>query len=491
MIFLANTLESIFRLTDQYTTTMNKILKSSDDYEKQQQAVQKATKQFQQDISGIKNAATPAAEGINIITKHITGLVTAAYLGKKALDVLFSAVKTGAEKQVQMNTFQSLLNSDEAGKALYDYTNLYGKQKSVLGSMGIANATKSFLPFTQDIDQLNKLYQLTERLYARDPTQGSEGAVFAMKELISGDVMSARERFNISGISGKQIRDLANSGDINGTLSYLDAVFNRFGATQGIVDKNFTSLQTQATKFGDNVRSALGDESSPVVQNLSTLFQQLNADMDSGRFAPFFNLMGNGMVMLGNGLSWVAENGATLIPIVGGVASALVIFNTAMGLARTFALATGATISLVSGQWIAAAAIIAGAAATIGLATSLNQQNGALSKQADDLAKSAASYKSALSAAPKMSFGSVPVEVSNKSPISVKGEVEIEKESMRYQFDLAAQKAMAMFNMTQIVPQVTIQNQNISKEVDVEEVNNALGDMVYQNQQTQAAGVYG
>ena len=470
---------------------MDKILKSSDTYEKKQENISKATKQLTQDIAGIRNAATPAANGISSITAKITGLVSAAYLGKKALDVMFSAIKTGAEKQVQLNTFQSLLNSDEAGKALYDYTQIYGKQKSVLGSMGIANATKSFLPFTQDIDQLNKLYQLTERLYARDPTQGSEGAVFAMKELISGDIMSARERFNISGISGAKIRDLANSGDINGTLNYLDAVFNRFGATQGIVDKNFTSLQTQATKFGDNVRSALGDESSPVVQNLSTLFQQLNADMGAGKYAPFFNLVGNGMVMLGNGLAWVAENGSTLIPIVGGVATALVIFNTAMGLARTFALATGATISLVSGQWIAAAAIIAGAAATIGLATSLNQQNGALSKQAGDLAKSAASYKNALSAAPKSNLSAaLPTEITNKSPISVKGEVEIEKESLRYQFDLAAQKAMAMFNMTQVVPQVTIQNQNISKEVDVEEVHQALGDVVYRSQQMQAGGLY-
>lgn len=488
---MANTLESVFRLSDQYTATMNKILKSSDDFEKQQEAARKVTGQFTKDLSGIRNVATPAADGINTITKRITGLVSAAYLGKKALDVMFSAIKIGAEKQVQLNTFQSLLNSDEAGQALYDYTKLYGQQKSVLGAMGIANATKSFLPFTQDIDQLTKLYQLTERLYARDPTQGSEGAVFAMKELISGDVMSARERFNISGISGATIRDFANTNDINGLINYLDQTFNRFGATQGIVDKNFTSLQTQATKFGDNVRSALGDESSPVVQNLSLMFQQLNADMDSGKFAPFFNLMGNGMVMLGNGLSWVAENGATLIPIIGGVASALVIFNTAMGLARTFALATGATISLVSGQWIAAAAIIAGAAATIGLAASLNKQNGALSKQADDLAKSAATYKSALSTAPKSNLSTaIPTEITNKSPISVKGEVEIEKESLRYQFDLAAQKAMAMFNMTQVVPQVTIQNQHVSKTVDVEEVNNALGDMVYQNQQMQAAGVY-
>lgn len=488
---MANTLESIFRLTDQYTTTMNKILKSSDDYEKQQQAAQKATKQFQQDISGIRNAAAPAADGINIITKRITGLVTAAYLGKKALDVMFSAIKTGAEKQVQLNTFQSLLNSDQAGSALYDYTKLYGQQKSVLGSMGIAEATKSFLPFTQDINQLTRAYQLTERLYSRDPTQGTSGAVFAMKELLSGDTTSAKERFNISGLSGEKIRNLVNSGNMTGTLDYLDATFNKFGATQAVVDKNFTSLQTQATKFGDSITSALGDESSPVVQNLSLMFQQLNADMDSGKFAPFFNLMGNGMVMLGNGLSWVAENGATLIPIIGGVASALVIFNTAMGLARTFALATGATISLVSGQWIAAAAIIAGASATIGLAASLNKQNGALSKQADDLAKSAATYKSALSTAPKSNLSTaIPTEITNKSPISVKGEVEIEKESLRYQFDLAAQKAMAMFNMTQVVPQVTIQNQHVSKTVDVEEVNNALGDMVYQNQQMQAAGVY-
>lgn len=282
---MANTLESVFRLSDQYTATMNKILKSSDDFEKQQEAARKVTGQFTKDLSGIRNVATPAADGINTITKRITGLVSAAYLGKKALDVMFSAIKIGAEKQVQLNTFQSLLNSDEAGQALYDYTKLYGQQKSVLGAMGIANATKSFLPFTQDINQLTKLYQLTERLYARDPTQGSEGAVFAMKELISGDVMSARERFNISGISGAKIRDLANSGDINGTLNYLDAVFNRFGATQAIVDKNFTSLQTQATKFGDNVRSAIGDESSPAVQNLSAMFQQLNADMEAGKFA--------------------------------------------------------------------------------------------------------------------------------------------------------------------------------------------------------------
>lgn len=490
---MANTLESVFRLTDQYTATMDKILKSSDNFEKTQEAGRKATKQFQQDLGGIRNAATPAADGINTITKRITGLVSAAYLGKKAIGVMFDAIKTGAEKQVQLNTFQSLLNSDEAGKALYDYTNIYGKQKSVLGSMGIADATKSFLPFTQDINQLTKLYQLTERLYARDPTQGSSGAVFAMKELISGDTTSAKERFNISGISGAKIRDMANSNDINGTLTYLDGVFNRFGATQGIVDKNFTSLQTQATKFGENVRSALGDESSPVVQNLSILFQQLNADMDAGKFAPFFTLVGNGMYFLGSGVSWLAENIGIIVPVIGGAATALLAYRTATAIASVATVAMGVTVSAATGNWIALGAAVVGAAAAYGIYKNMdkiagNAGSGAV-KSVEDAQKAA---EQAIAKANKASLGSgaLNTEVTNKAPIAVKGTVEIEKESLRYQFDLAAQKAMAIFNMTQVTPSVTIQNQHVSKSVDVEEVNQALGDIVYQNQQTQAAGVY-
>ena len=70
------------------------------------------------------------------------------------------------------------------------------------------------------------------------------------------------------------------------------------------------------------------------------------------------------------------------------------------------------------------------------------------------------------------------------------GEVEIQKEVLRYQFDLAAQKAMAVFRMQQFVPQVIIQNQNVSQTADLNEINSSLGDMIYQNQQLQPAGVY-
>ncbi|WP_052335582.1 hypothetical protein [Faecalispora jeddahensis] len=488
---MANTLSVIFRLNDNFSSPMKSIITATAQAEKQQTQLNKALKNMHGTM-GDASGTRVMSDGINSITRRITGLVSAAYLGKKALDVMFAAVKTGAEKQVQLNTFQSLLNSDEAGQALYNYTNLYGKQKSVLGSMGIANATKSFLPFTQDINQMTKLYQLTERLYARDPTQGSEGAVFAMKELISGDVMSARERFNISGISGAKIRDLVNAGDMNGTLNYLDAVFNKFGVTQGIVDKNFTSLQTQATKFGDNVRSALGDESSPIVQNLSTMFQQLNADMDAGKFAPFFNLVGNGMYFLGSGLSWLAQNLSTIVPVVGGLSMALLAYKTVTVIATTATSAMHIVLASTTGNWIALSAAIAGAATAYGIYKNMDSIAGSAgsgaAKSVEDAQKAA---EQAIAKAQKLGgSGAVNAEITNTAPIPVKGEVEIEKESLRYQFDLAAQKAMAMFNLQQITPQVSVHVERVEKIADMEEVANYLGDVVSQNQQTQAAGVY-
>src|SRR5699024_6094838 len=156
-----------------------------------------------------------------------------------------SAINLSAMQQVQETTFQALLNSQEAGSALYDYVSAYART-SALGREDIANAVTAYSAYTKNIDQLEQLIKMTERLYAKDPTQGASGAVFAMRELLSGDTMSIKDRFNMSGFSGETIRNFANTGDIEGLLSYVDAQFNKFGATQAVVDANFDNLTTRS-----------------------------------------------------------------------------------------------------------------------------------------------------------------------------------------------------------------------------------------------------
>jgi hypothetical protein len=485
---MAVTLASVFKLTDQYTATMQKIIQSSDAYEKRQQQAKKATEQFKSSVKGVSNSSASATTGIAAITAKITGLVSAAYLGKKAVDLLFTAIKAGANQQLQQNTFQALLGNDKAGTALFNYVNTYAKT-SALGAADLSSATTSFLAFTRNINQIEQLNKLTERLYAKDPNQGAEGAVFAIKEILTGQTMSLKNRFNMNGVSAEKIQDFANKGDIEGTINYLDQVFNRFGATQSVVDKNFNSLTMSAQRFKTNFVQGLAGEASPTVQNLSILMKQLNDDMSAGKFEPFFNLVANGSLAIGNALSWIAQNANVLVPIIGGVVSAIAVYNGAMMLATTVTTITGIAVSTVAGNWIKAAALIAGAAATIGIVSSLNNQNDDLKKNALTLAQAKNDYNSSLKNANIST--KVPVEISNKDPISVKGQVEIEKESQKYMFDLAAQKAIANFNMTQVVPQVNVHVDKVEKTADMDEISNYLGDAVYQAQGIQPGKAYG
>ncbi|TQI69009.1 hypothetical protein [Clostridium sp. KNHs216] len=482
---MANTLESIMRLTDEYTATMSKIVRSAEEGGKATGNAEKEAKSLNDTLRNTSPAASLAQAGVNGLVGRLTTLVSTVYLVRKAFGFLWESIQTGSKQQVQRTTFQSLLKNQQVGTDLYNFVTAYAK-KSALDRENLSSATTSFLAFTHDVNQLQQLLNLTQRLYMFNPEQGAEGAVFALKEVMTGQTMSLKNRFNMNGVSAEQIQKFAQKGDISGTINYLNQVFNRFGATQGVVDANFKGLTVQMQLFKSNLMSALGDESTGAVQGLSQTFQRLNADMDAGKFQPFFTTMSKGTNALANGLSWVAQNAGFLIPTIGGVVTALVVFNTAMSLARTISEVTGITMSIVAGRWITAAALIAGAAATIGLATSLNSQNDELKKSAEALTTAQAAQKYAADQKAAGLSPNVDTTVTNKDPIKVSGTVEIEKENLKYVFEASTAKFFASFNATKVEPIFTVQNQNITEKADVQEINRQLAGMI-----TEAAGVTG
>lgn len=485
---MAATLESVMRLTDEYTATMRKIIQSADSGKKAIDGAEKSAVSFSQSLKNINLQSSAASYGVNGLITKLGAVVSATYLAKKGFDFLWESIKTGATQQTQLATFQSLMGNRALGTDVYSFVSAYAK-KSALDRESLSSATTSFLAFTHDPKQIQQMLDLVQRLYMWNPEQGAEGAVFALKEVLTGQTMSLKNRFNMNGVSAEKIQDLSSKGDIAGTISYLNQVFNRFGATQGVVDANFQSLTVQMQLFKSNLMSALGDESNGAVQGLSATFQQLNADMQAGKFQPFFSAMSNGMNDLASGISWVAQNVNTLVPAIGGVVTALVVFNTAMTVSRSIAEITGTTVSVIAGNWVAAAAIIAGAAATIGLSTSLSKQNDELKKTAASLttAQAAQKWKDDQKAQGKSAI--VPTKITN-DPVKVSGTVEIEKENLKYVFEAAAAKFYASFNATRVDPTVVIQNQNVTQTADLDEVDRYLGNMVAGRAATSAGGKY-
>lgn len=398
-------------------------------------------------------------------TAGAVSFAAAGYAVKRAWDGAMSAINIAAMQKVQETTFQALTNSKQAGTALYDYVSAYARV-SALSREELANATTSYLTYAKTTDQLERIIKLTERLYAKDPTQGAAGAVFAMRELLSGDTMSIKDRFNMSGFSGEKIRNFASTGDIEGMLDYVDQMFNRFGATQEVVDANYDNLITQTNIFASNMKTAIGEAATPAMETLAGVMQRLNSDMQAGKYQPFISLMANGMQLVGSTIAWVGENLNWLAPAVVGVTTALIVYKgVQLAAAATTAVLSAAT-NLMTGNFLGAAAA---AAALVGGIAAVS----AVSKKIDVQTElDVASAKQALTDFEK-DFPSmnqkVPVEVANSAPISVKGEVEIEEESLKYMLDIKGQQWLAKFTTATLAPQNNFYNTVIRETADFDE----------------------
>ncbi|WP_101698105.1 hypothetical protein [Clostridium minihomine] len=497
---MANAL-ALIPVASRSISIMTKLNSATAGYQSKTILAQQAAFRFSMSLQGMGNSAQKSQNALDKAKEKVKELVKSLELGKKALNGFKDAFQLAQTMEWKEKTFQSMTGSKESGTALMEYAKLYGQNKSILGAEGTVNATEAFLPYTTDLDEIQKLYQLTERLYAKNPGKGIDGAVNTMSSILAGDVSAAKGQYGITELSGDNMQTFAGNQDMQGTIGYLDDTFNRFGATQDLVTGNFTSLIIQAEMFGNKIQAALADQAGPIIQNLSYLFQQLNEAMDAGKFTPFFELIGLGCEMVGSMIGWIADNLDWLIPTIAGVASAFLIMVKVMKVVRAAIEIVHLTLTAMTGNWLGLIAAIIGVAVGVGVSNKMKEEMDKLEdleKNLEDQKKIYNENKKEPTEDKKESLVDkintnrpLPVELSNTAPISVKGEVEIEKESQRYLFDLAAQKAFATFNMQQVVPQVIIQNQNVSQSADLEEISRGLGDLVFQNQQVQAAGVYG
>lgn len=478
----ANVLAAVIKLNDDYTATMKKIIQAQKQYEAQQHAVDNATAKTNARMDAASSKATKMATSVSALVARLSALVGITYLAKKGFDAMFSAVNTSAMQKVQESTFQALLNSEKAGTALYSYVSAYAK-KSILGREDIAKGMTTFLTYSRDMNQLERMVKMTERLYAKDPTQGTEGAVFALKEILSGDTLSMRNRFNITGFDGASIRAKMAAGNTAGALDEIDAVLKKFGATQEVLDKNFQGLISQVSLFKSNVKTAIGEDSNGAMETLAATVRRLNENFDSGKYQPFINMLTNGFNAAGNAIAWAADNATVLIPVLGGVVMAIGAYNVATGIAAMVTTAMNIAMTPTMFGFIAIGAVILGVAAALGIASGAMDDLTQKFNTVAGINKSLQDSKNAAASA----MTPMPTEITNADPISVKGSVEIKEENIKAMLDLQGSRYFAQYS--NITPQLVIQTANISQEADTDMIFEQFGEFISTMASTQPEGL--
>ena len=239
-------------------------------------------------LSGFNSSAGSAIKTVGALS---AGVLTAAG-AYKTLQATVGAAMKMEQSQVVID---AMFDDKKLSKQYQDMMNSFAIKSPVLNTQDMYANSKSFISQSKDVKQLEKMWNLTERLVAVDPAQGVEGAVLAMKELMGGDAQSMVERFEMPRKALKDIKNLP----LDEQLAALDKLFNKMNMTNKLVkDMGTTSLG-----YINQIKEALSMKFRAVgfeaLKSLKPIIVDIKNAVSDGALDGFFKSMGNAFQFLG------------------------------------------------------------------------------------------------------------------------------------------------------------------------------------------------
>jgi hypothetical protein len=287
----------------------------------------------------LNNEFNKGANASNGLISKVKGLA-AAYFGFEAAKQGIKGTIGGAMGlQQQLFTLQGIMGNKEVGTAYFD--NLQKKaNESVFGFEDFAANARKYMQFTKNTDSLDKLANISERLTLMDPTQGLQGAGFALKEAMSGDFISLKERFGFGKADAEILKASTSMDDF---ISKFDTLLSKKGFTDSMLEQYNNSAAAQFDNLQSNFKTALSQAGNGALEILAPVITRINNTFSNGGFQSFFNNISIGLstiVSIGldvaDVLTWignvVSDNWSIISPIVWGVVTAIAAYNIAVGI---------------------------------------------------------------------------------------------------------------------------------------------------------------
>lgn len=300
---MAVNLTAVFRVRDQGTSRLRQITSMMDRMNRTSRTTsdsmsraQSATNRFGGAVSsatgrmdGFSARVSRLHVGSNGLSASFGGLqstllgLASAYLtaqgAAKAFDMTIGAAARYEQAEVAV---KAIFNDTKKSGAYLQMVDKMAIDSPLLNSGEMLKSSKALVAMTKDVGELGKAWSIIERLMVLDPTQGTDGAAFALKEMWQGDAISMVERF---GLSKSELNDIKKMG-IAEQNAELNKMLNKMGITQKTVNSMgettlgyWAQIQERVDKFmrqvGNLGNSKLGDTLGKIVEAFD------NTDLDS------------------------------------------------------------------------------------------------------------------------------------------------------------------------------------------------------------------
>ncbi|ANB55920.1 transglycosylase SLT domain protein [Anoxybacillus sp. B7M1] len=211
----------------------------------------------------------------------------------------------GAAAQMELAQVQvtSLFGENQkAAKNFFDFLNKAGAN-SMFSQEDFFGSGRAYVPLTKNLKELEYAVKITERLAASNPLEGMEGASFAIREALSGDMISLAERFNLP---KTMLESIKAAPTLQKKLEKLDQLLSKMGYSQEYLNrvnetgyvrwqKLIDSTKLKFTEFGKRGLAA----SKPLIDDLTKI---VNGEA--------FNNFGK---VLSDGIVWGVEKAHTAV----------------------------------------------------------------------------------------------------------------------------------------------------------------------------------
>ncbi|MFJ7665326.1 phage tail tape measure protein [Lysinibacillus sp. NPDC097162] len=299
---MAVNLTAVFRVRDQGTSRlrqitqmMNRMNQTSRTTSQSMTAAQTATNRLGNAVSTTSNRMGGFAARVSRLHVSSSGLsaslggmqstligLAGAYLtaqgAAKAFDATIGAAARYQQSEVAV---KAIFNDDDKSDAYLKLVDKMAIDSPLLNSTEMLASSKGLVAMTKSVDELGKAWSIIEKLMVLDPTQGTDGAAFALKEMFQGDSLSMVERFGLSKKDLNRIKKLA----IPQQLAEITKLLDGMGITQKTVEAMGSTTLGYWSQIGERVEkflrqvgslgnSKLGDTLGKIVDAFD------NADLD-------------------------------------------------------------------------------------------------------------------------------------------------------------------------------------------------------------------
>lgn len=322
-------LRARLRLDDRMSDPLRRIQRQTEQTQRVLDRINRATDQTSRAMSRAHREVGRLSDGFRLIGKATSSIfslknafigLTAAIGGVTTAQKLFNSTIGEAAKYEQSSVMiKAMLNDEELGKQYMSLIDRFSVDSPIFNSQDMLGNSKSFLTVSKDMKQLEKMWSLAERMAAIDPIQGLEGAVFALRELFSGDAISMVRRFEMP----REIMNDIKNMKLQDQLKALDKYFNKIGLTQKLIDEMGGTTLGIWNQIKEQVAIIMRDMGAPALRTLKKFLDKIRSALGDSAMDGKIFIDGDKKIVFKSNMTKFKEYGAKIMDnVVSGLTSA-------------------------------------------------------------------------------------------------------------------------------------------------------------------------